>query len=162
MPVGGPRLGGTEIQLVGSGFGSCVGSAACFATTAASNLLLPDQVTTYWDRPLCIFREAPPSGVGGWDASARVLGTSVAAVETANLVVCVTPQGVGAFAFKLSGDPTTYEVTVDLALNGIVAESTRTGTPFSWYDVAVSHVTPLGGPAVSGSAVTIHGSGLLG
>ena len=75
MPVGGPRLGGTEIQLVGSGFGSCVGSVACFATTAASNLLLPDQVTTYWDRPLCIFREAPPSGVGGWDASARVLGT---------------------------------------------------------------------------------------
>ena len=77
-------------------------------------------------------------------------------------MVCATPQGPGAFAHQQSGNPTTFEVTVDLALNGIVAESTRTGTPFSWYDVYVSHVTPLGGPAVSGSAVTIHGSGLLG
>ena len=145
---------------MGGGFGSCVGSVACYAP--ASNLLLPDAVTTYWDRPLCIFREAPASGVGGFDASARVLGTSVAAVETASLVVCATPQGPGVFAHQQSGNPATFEVTVDLALNGIVSESTRTGTPFSWYHVFVSHVTPLGGPAASVSAVTIHGSGLLG
>ena len=84
----------------------------------------------------------------------------MAAVETANLVVCSTPSGPGAFAFKQTGNPTTFEVTVDITLNGLVSESTRSGTPFTYYNVHVSHVTPLGGPALSSSAVTLHGSGL--
>jgi hypothetical protein len=142
---------------VGSGFGSCVGSEHCYAPV--KSLRMAD-LTTVWDRPLCIFRRAPPSGGGGFDASAQVIGTSVAAIETANLVVCATPSGPGVFALKQTGNPTTFEVTVDIALNGLVSESTRSATPFSFYNVHVSQVTPLGGPAVTSSAVTLHGSGL--
>ena len=205
MPVGGPRLGATEVRLVGSfnpnnphptptptpnpnpdhfpfplttgpnpnpnpnpdpeqiflvgsGWGGCIGSESCYAPV--KSLRLADQYTTVWDRPLCIFRRASPFGGGGFNPSAQIIGTSVAAVETANLVVCTTPNGPGAFAFQQTGNPTTFEVTVDIALNGLVSESTRSGTPFSFYNVHVSHVTPLGGPAVSSSAVTLHGSGL--
>ena len=125
-PTPNPTPTPEQIFLVGSGFGSCVGSEFCYAPVKA--LRLADQRTTVWDRPLCIFRRAPPLGGGGFDPSAQVIGTSVAAVETANLVVCTTPSGPGAFAFKQTGNPTTFELTVDIALNGLVSESPLTLT----------------------------------
>lgn len=121
MPIGGPRSGATLVSLVGSGFGGCVGRTACYASE--NSLRLADQVTIMWNRPLCVFRQ--PSAGEGFDAAAQIIGTAVAVVESANLVSCRTP-------YAPSFEGTVLDVGVELALNGLVAESTRTGAARSF------------------------------
>ena len=149
MPLGGPRVGGSTITLVGSGFSDMYASQALvFGNGPMQGVTIAKEAACVW-----LHTGAAAEGRSGSDliiATAAALGV---AGSGGHRVTCVTPSR----PFSMEAVEAT---SIEVALNGHPAQRTQSGVVYGFYYAAVDRLEPIGGPELGGTPVTLHGRGL--
>ena len=150
-PSGGPRNGGTSITLSGRALSDKFRPNG-FPAQHGSRRLFGDI--------FCVFLASPPPAYHSAATSATVAIARATAMDSDRLR-CETPYAPAHALLDSDGVTPLY---VEAALNGYLDEHTKSTVmhppTFTYYLATVSRLSPLGGPTIGGTMLTIYGSNL--